>query len=400
MDTSRTASLFGARSAFLLTGLLLHSAFADVVVDVEEVAYRGEVRAVDEKANLELKLTDGRSKGLPCDEVLSIEFERESPAQVPKGAAVAAVLDGSRVCGLVAGGSKSTITLDSPSLGEVGLKLESIKWLDFPQESDEGPLPEPQPTAPKEDVVYFLNADKMSGLVEAVTKDGITLKCALGEVPIAFAGIRRLVLAGTRDKPPRPQHLLANVSFADGSVVNGRLVSLTEKSLRLDSALAGNLESPREQLARVAFRNGKLVYLSDLEPAEVKETPYFDQVWRYRRDTSLDGNPLRLRGRVYRKGLGVHSRCELTYELDGKFSRFCTDMGIDDEVRGKGSVVFQVLADGKQVYDSGLVTGKSEAVTLKDISVSGIKRLTLKVDFGEDFDFCDHADWANARVLR
>jgi hypothetical protein len=32
--------------------------------------------------------------------------------------------------------------------------------------------------------------------------------------------------------------------------------------------------------------------------------------------------------------------------------------------------------------------------------IRGVARLTLEVDYGEGLDLSDHADWANARLLR
>ena len=131
----------------------------------------------------------------------------------------------------------------------------------------------------------------------------------------------------------------------------------------------------------------------------------FDLVWHYRRDRSVDGNPLCLRGRVYRKGLGVHSRCELTYDLGGAYRRFLSDVGIDKEEKGKdelredGNVDVKVLVDGKMLFERKGLTARDGPVPI-DIDLTGAKRLTLLVDFGDKLDICDHADWAAARLIR
>ena len=110
-----------------------------------------------------------------------------------------------------------------------------------------------------------------------------------------------------------------------------------------------------------------------------------------------DGNVLTLSGLTYTKGLGVHSGSDTTYTLGGNYTRFISDIGVDDEVGNNGSVVFQVLADGVQIYDSGLMTGNTATKTV-NVDVTGKQNLRLVVTDSGDNNFYDHADWANARL--
>ena len=63
-----------------------------------------------------------------------------------------------------------------------------------------------------------------------------------------------------------------------------------------------------------------------------------------------------------------------------------------------GSVVFQVFADGTQIYDSGLLTGADDA-RLVDVDVTEVDELRLVVTTGLGGNAYDHAAWADARVL-
>ncbi len=73
-------------------------------------------------------------------------------------------------------------------------------------------------------------------------------------------------------------------------------------------------------------------------------------------------------------------------------------MGIDDEEGGNGSVIFEVFADGVQVYNSVRLTGSSATQKI-DLDMTGVRRLTLGVDDDDDGTTDDHADWANALVV-
>jgi hypothetical protein len=112
---------------------------------------------------------------------------------------------------------------------------------------------------------------------------------------------------------------------------------------------------------------------------------------------ATDGNTLTLNGVTYAKGLGVHAGSNTTYALGGNYTRFRSDIGVDDEVGNNGSVVFQVLADGVKIYDSGLMTGATATKTV-DVDVTGKQNLRLVVTDGGNGIAFDHGDWANARL--
>jgi alpha-galactosidase len=114
-------------------------------------------------------------------------------------------------------------------------------------------------------------------------------------------------------------------------------------------------------------------------------------------DAALDGGPIRLRGAAYEKGLGVHAPSLLRYRLGQACSRFVADVGIDDDQGGRGSVQFEVWADGERLFQSGTLTGESP---LREVSVdvSGRRELRLFVGIGGDTDGLDHGVWAGARL--
>jgi hypothetical protein len=102
---------------------------------------------------------------------------------------------------------------------------------------------------------------------------------------------------------------------------------------------------------------------------------------------------------VFDKGLGVHSRTELDYQLDRAYESLVATIGIDDAVRPRGSVVFRVLGDGKVLFDSGVLTGKDPPRDV-NVNVVGVSLLTLVVDYGDELDLSDQADWGGARLLK
>jgi hypothetical protein len=118
-------------------------------------------------------------------------------------------------------------------------------------------------------------------------------------------------------------------------------------------------------------------------------------------NTSIVGNTLTLRGQTYSTGIGTHAASQIVYNLNGAYSNFLSDVGIDDEEigRGTGHVDFQVIGDGKLLFDSGVLTNTSPIVSL-NLNVTGVQQLTLLATNGiaNDIDY-DHADWAGARLI-
>ncbi|TWT33997.1 Soluble aldose sugar dehydrogenase YliI precursor [Posidoniimonas corsicana] len=164
------------------------------------------------------------------------------------------------------------------------------------------------------------------------------------------------------------------------------------------------IATPEDDTAYVAlyrtYEFGEPVYASDLPLAETPSNGWgpIELDTSNGEDVGGDGNPITLNGQVYAKGLGVHAYSEVAYDLNGAFQRFVSDIGVDDENAPNGSVVFSVLADGQQVFTSGLMTNQSETQTV-DLDVSGVTRLTLIVEDGGNGNGSDHADWADARFF-
>ena len=131
--------------------------------------------------------------------------------------------------------------------------------------------------------------------------------------------------------------------------------------------------------------------LSALEPISARQDHGMLQT-----DANFQGGPLRLNDREYEFGLGTHANSEIRYRLQGNFSFFESDVGLDDsEDRSPGSVVFKVYVDGDLRYQSPVLRWDSEVQHVR-IDVRNADELLLKVEDGVDGDTCDHADWAGA----
>ncbi len=114
-----------------------------------------------------------------------------------------------------------------------------------------------------------------------------------------------------------------------------------------------------------------------------------------RRDRDISDQPMRVGNRRYPRGIGTHAPSEIVYVLDGKYARFQATVSAAEP---GGTVVFQVFADDKTLFDSGVLrNGQAKTV---DVPLTGVRRLRLVVTDGGDGYFSDSANWADARVMK
>jgi hypothetical protein len=118
--------------------------------------------------------------------------------------------------------------------------------------------------------------------------------------------------------------------------------------------------------------------------------------WRIERRRSVQKNPLSLRKRRFEHGLGAHGRSVIPIDLLDGAASFQAVVGIDDETRGNGTVEFIVVGDGKELWKSPVLTGKSDPLDV-NVSLAGVRRLELIVTRAGDGYGHDHADWCDAR---
>src|SRR2546430_7855910 len=91
-----------------------------------------------------------------------------------------------------------------------------------------------------------------------------------------------------------------------------------------------------------------------------------------------DGQTLTLNGSSYTKGLGAYAPSAVEFRPDASCSNFTTDIGVDDEVGNRGSVIFQVWGDGHKLYESGVMTG-SDAARNVSVNITGVRSLRLEL---------------------
>ncbi|MEV0715027.1 NPCBM/NEW2 domain-containing protein [Asanoa sp. NPDC050611] len=114
-------------------------------------------------------------------------------------------------------------------------------------------------------------------------------------------------------------------------------------------------------------------------------------------DASVGGwSPISMLGHVYPTGIGVASPSTVRYYLGGACTRLAAIVGLDDAVRNVGpegaTSTFQVVGDGRVLFDSGVLT--RDDTRQVDVDLTGVRVLDLVVGDAGDGGYNDRANWA------
>ncbi|HMC65390.1 MAG TPA: NPCBM/NEW2 domain-containing protein [Gemmataceae bacterium] len=167
------------------------------------------------------------------------------------------------------------------------------------------------------------------------------------------------------------------------------------------------LDANKQLVARLDYSGGKLTFLSALEPIRVEETSNVDRIDHYRRDKNLEDRALKLANmtdengtstvKTFGKGLALHSRTVLVYDIGGDYKDFKALLGVDEDVGGDSRVKLLIEGDNRELFSTEVKRGdKPRPITL---DVKGVRHLRITVS-SEFLDLGNHLDLVEARVSK
>jgi hypothetical protein len=239
----------------------------------------------------------------------------------------------------------------------------------------------------------------VTGVIESVGPAGVVVSSKLGKVTVKRELIRGIAFSKTLKPWREPEGLLAQAALVGGSKTLGAIEGPDGGQYTLRSVIGPAWRVEVASVRKVSFRGGRLVWLSDLKPSASKVTPFFNREWPPRMNASVWGRPLTVAGEEYEHGIGIHSKTELTWRLNGGYVSFVSLLGIDDETNGTGAATVSITADGRTLLKPTPVKGGEKPVPVK-LNVTGVREMTVLVDYGQGQDTGDHVDLLDARLLK
>ncbi len=330
------------------------------------------------------------------------------------GAATAGVwlelVDGSSLVGsaYTAADGRARITVAGGGVLEVPTR--DIQWVRLQPQSEAvaAQWSRIRGAEPKGDLLIVKKGDTLdyhSGVLRNVTDQSVQFELEGEMLPVGRGKVHGLAYrhpAG-RELP----EAVCSVTEASGSVWSVQSIATAGENLQWTTVTGLKVTRPLAAVKRIDFSRGKIVYLSDLEPESVSWTPYVGlgkefparaEFYAPRRDRSRDAGPLQLDGKTYAKGLALSSRTLVVYRLPSRYSRLTATVGIDDRVRPRGHVRLVIRGDDRVLLETA-VAGAEPAKPI-GLDVTGVRRLSVLVDFGEDLDIADYLDLCDARLVK
>ena len=368
-----------------------------LLVPVDGEPFHAKLTAVDANWKLTFDVA-GKSRTLAAADLV----EWGHPAELRKGPVIV-FADGGRLVAAVAEADKTRLSVNSRLLGALKLPLDSLAGIVLrapptAQELD-ALLDRINEGHGRRDRAILDNGDEVAGLIESLSGEKLSIKGDLGLVDLAMPRVVAVIFNPALRQPGAARTGAAWAGFSDGTRLLAAGMTLKNGEIALTELGGATWKAKAVDLVFLMPQSDRAVFLSDIRPDEYRFLPYLDLKWPYRTDRNVTGGQLRSGGRLYLKGLGVHSAARLSYKLDRPWSRFQAEIGIDDSTGARGSVGFRVFVDGKVKYASPAIRGGMSPQAIS-VDLANAKQLDLVVDYGESGDVLDHADWLNARLVK
>ena len=236
----------------------------------------------------------------------------------------------------------------------------------------------------------------VKGVIEQVDEEAIEFEWDEERQRFGREKIYAIVTADIVDVD-RPENA-ALVELSDGSRISGENLVLDADILKLTYLGDRSLELPWKYVTRITVNTGRLAFLSDLQPSATRQQMIVAPARSWQRDRSVGQHAMKIVGRAFGKGVGMTSGTELAFLAGAQYDFLSASIGIDDETNGRGDCVFVVLGDGQELLRQSM-RGGVRAMDIK-LNIADVDELTLAVEYGNDLDLGDHANWGDVRMVK
>lgn len=322
---------------------------------------------------------------------------------------------GMSIYGEIVGGNDLQVTVRHADSPPIAIPLEMLSGIARRQVPASAALADSTV-----DRVTLISGDVVDGIVMSIDRAGVVLGDGPDEQRLPWKTISRLAMASATEPEAAtatsPGSVAAPVAIpipasAPGPVRRACIV-LVDGTRLIARALAWHgrvfevmLETNQtltldwSRVLRIELLGGRRVWLSEIKPTSFESWSYFGRPWPYRVDRNVANGPLRLNGRTYARGLGLHASARAEWVLAEPFERFTARIGIDDSAGKLADANVAILVNGKETWRSdGIRHGGPPANV--DIKLRDARTLTIVVDYGQRGSVQDRVNIVNPALIR
>ena len=394
----------------LMSHVVIGLPIADVAL-IDGSQFNGELTAI---SDTEVKITaDGQTQAIASEQLQAIVLSKKQPT-IPEGNNIKVTLhDGSELK------AKSVLATTSNARVTMGdelsyrLKSDSIASIQFKPlaeqaQEDYDRILKGESTG---DVIIILRPsgaiDELEGIVERVDNEAVTFNFDGDRIPIELSKLAGVKLL----KSGSLKTLKTTCELTDLRGNRWRAcrfnLNAPETALEFETGLGDKISLQLAQIQKFQFASSNLVYLSDLSPENAEWTPYLtgrlirnrlNQLYAPVKDRSANGGPIRIGEQEFTKGLSLRSKTVLTYRLTEEFNSLQLTTGLAVETKGRGHVDLIILGDNKQLFRDSIADPAD--IRQLDLDITGVRRLSITVDYGKNLDFGDLLHLGDAKLIK
>jgi len=395
--------------ALLLLALAVPAAPAAELKTLKGNTLKGDLVSLSEKAVV--LQVDGKPVSTPIDQVLLLTLkDKEDNLPADTKYAEVELTDGSllRCAKVEMKGKEAKLILLQGQ--EVTLPIASITYLLNEANVAKNRADFKERVLSKKqvrDIVALRNKDQVLNPVQGTFGDADDKGEGTIEFTLAGGGVRAVPLARAaalyfqRPPDPKARTVLCKLHDASKDLLFASAITRTADGYTVTTSAGVVVKYAPDKVVRLDYSKGKLTYLADMTPSDVKETSTEGVVQHYRRNENLDGNKIHMNGKAYESGLSLHATTQLEYDLEGGYREFRAVVGIDDDVPGDdGPAVIKIEGDGNMLLALTISRKDKARVQSVALNVKDIKKLKITVTSGDILDLGKHLTLADARVSK
>ena len=374
---------------------------------VEVVSFRGEPRVGEWRGLADGRITivqAGKEESVPLSEVLEVRFRGET-AKLDKPSAIVSLWDGTKLGATQSQIVEKRLKVTSAVLGELSLpqgEVASVRFSDRFEEDEQWTKLVDREN--KSDLLVIRKEqtlDYLDGVVVEVTDKSVTFLLDGEEVSTKREKVFGLIFAR---RPNAPKPPAVRVELGNGDILMASTLKATPTGVSVTTATKNEVAVPLDKLKLLDFSQGKLRYLSQDPPRDVKYTRGIQDGPAFVSDRAFYAPELKPMGmRAFARGLCIRPQTSLRYRLGGDYRRLQAIVGIDESVKdGNGDCDLVISGDGKPLVKLRMTS--RDAARPIDLDVTDVVVLEISVGFGGDaatnVDLGDNLDLADAKLIK